>query len=452
VKICYLVNQYPKVSHTFIRREIAALEQQGVQVERVSIRRSGDQLVDEADLEELARTRVILDGGMRRLLWALLLCALTRPVRLAIALRLAARLGRRSERGRLRNFAYLGEACVLLRWLARSGARHVHAHFGTNPASVAMLCHALGGPQYSFTVHGPEEFDKPLMLGLRDKIERAAFVVAISSFGRGQLYRFCDHKHWPKIHVVRCGLDERFLRNRIVPLPAARRIVCVGRLSEQKGHLLLVEAAARLAAEHADFELRLVGDGELRAEIEALAAEYGIADRVHVTGWASSEQVLREIEDARLVVLASFAEGLPVVIMEALAVGRTVLTTSVAGIPELVSPDCGWLVATGSVDELTAGLRRALRASDADLERMGRRGQARVRRLHDAQAEAGKLHRLFRGQLGGELRLVEPLPHAEAGAVERDRRASAHHVVARANAGHRRTRQSQGWGPPHDSR
>jgi glycosyltransferase involved in cell wall biosynthesis len=452
VKICYLVNQYPKVSHTFIRREIAALERQGVQVERVSIRRSTDQLVDAADLAEQHRTRVILAGGMRRLLWALLLCALTRPLRFALALRLAARLGRRSERGRLRNFAYLGEACVLLRWLARSGTRHVHAHFGTNPASVAMLCHALGGPQYSFTAHGPEEFDKPLMLGLRDKIERAAFVVAISSFGRAQLYRFCDHKHWPKIHVVRCGLDERFLQNGIAPLPDARRIVCIGRLSEQKGHLLLIEAAARLAAEHVDFELRLVGDGELRAEIEALAVERGLAGRVHVTGWASSEQVLREIEDARLVVLASFAEGLPVVIMEALAVGRTVLTTAVAGIPELVSPDCGWLVASGSVDELTAGLRRALRASDADLERMGRRGQARVRRLHDAQTEAGKLHRLFRSQLRGELRLVERPGPAGTGVADSSDTARAHHVVARADAGHRRIRQSSGWGSSHDSR
>ena len=414
MKICYLVNQYPKVSHTFIRREIAALERQGVKVERVSIRRSGDELVDEADRAELERTRVILDVGMPGLISALALCALTRPLRFALALRLAAKLGRRSERGRLRNYAYLAEACVLLRWLASTKTRHVHAHFGTNPASVAMLCHALGGPQYSFTVHGPEEFDKPLMLGLRDKIERAAFVIAISSFGRGQLYRFCDHRHWPKIHVVRCGLDERFLRSALVPVPRERRIVCVGRLNEQKGHLLLVEAAARLAAEHVDFELRLVGDGELRPEIEALIEQHGLAGRVHITGWASSEQVRSEIENARLVVLASFAEGLPVVIMEALAVGRTVLTTSVAGIPELVSPDCGWLVATGSVDELTAGLRRALAATDADLERMGRRGQVRVRRLHDAQTEAGKLQRLFRSHTGGALRRVERIERLRA--------------------------------------
>jgi colanic acid/amylovoran biosynthesis glycosyltransferase len=407
MKICYLVNQYPKVSHTFIRREISALECQGVKVERVSLRRAADRLVDEADRQEQQRTRVILDGPVWRLPLALLLCMLLRPLRFARALRLTVRLGRRSERGLLRNVAYLAEACVLRRWLEADGCQHVHAHFGTNPAAVAMLCHALGGPQYSFTVHGPEEFDKPFMLSLRDKIERAAFVIAISSFGRGQLYRFCDHQHWPKIHVVRCGLDQRFLQSPLVPLPKSRRVVCVGRLSEQKGHLLLIEAAARLAAERVDFELSLVGDGELREEIEGLIAHYGLTGRVQITGWASSDQVRAEIQNARVLVLASFAEGLPVVIMEALAVGRTVLTTAVAGIPELVSPDCGWLIPAGSIDELTVGLRRALHARDADLERMGRRGQARVRRLHNAETEASKLARLFRRHTGVELRRVE---------------------------------------------
>jgi glycosyltransferase involved in cell wall biosynthesis len=434
MKICYLVNQYPKVSHTFIRREIAALERQGVSVTRVSIRRAEDELVDPDDRAELERTRVILDGGVAALLGALALSGLRSPVRFARALVAAARLGRRSERGRLRNFAYLAEAAVLLRWCKRGGCGHVHAHFGTNPATVAMLCHMLGGPPYSFTVHGPEEFDKPLMLGLREKIERAAFVIAISSFGRGQLYRFCDHRMWPKIHVVRCGLDERFLHRPFVPVPSKRRLVCVGRLNEQKGHLLLIEAAARLADEGVDFELRLVGDGELRGELEAVLRERGLGERVQITGWASSEQVRAEIEGARLVVLASFAEGLPVVIMEALASGRTVLSTAVAGIPELVSPDCGWLIPAGSVDDLVAGLRRALRTSDADLLRMGRRGHARVCRLHNAELEASKLAQLFRRHTGVERRRVERIARLRA-----QHAAAAHDVGTRAGAVHRRS-------------
>jgi glycosyltransferase involved in cell wall biosynthesis len=135
---------------------------------------------------------------------------------------------------------------------------------------------------------------------------------------------------------------------------------------------------------------------------------------VQITGWASSDQVREEIENARVVVLASFAEGLPVVIMEALAAGRTVLSTAVAGIPELVSPDCGWLIPAGSIDELTVGLRRALHASDVELERMGRRGQARVRRLHSADTEGSKLNRLFRRHTGADQRRAERLERMRA--------------------------------------
>ena len=179
MRVAYLVNQYPRVSHTFIRREIAALEGQGVEVERYSLRRDLGELVDEADVRELARTRVVLGVGVVRLLWALLAMCMAHPVRASRALAWACRIGLRSDRGVLRHIAYVAEACVLRGWLKASGTGHVHAHFGTNSAAVAMLCHMLGGPSYSFTVHGPEEFDKPLMLGLQDKIERSRFVVGI---------------------------------------------------------------------------------------------------------------------------------------------------------------------------------------------------------------------------------------------------------------------------------
>lgn len=408
MRVCYLINQYPKISHTFIRREIRALERQGVEITRYSIRRAEGQLVDADDQNEQARTRVIVEQGVPRLAGAMAWRATRNPVRFARALRLALRVGWHSERGVLRHVAYLAEACVLLRWLRQNRCDHLHAHFGTNSTSVAMLCRSLGGPSYSFTVHGPEEFDKPLMLGLRDKIDRAAFVVAISSYGRGQLYRHCEHAQWSKIHVVRCGLDAAFLEQKMPPLPQRPRIVCIGRLARAKGHFLLIEAARRLLAQGCDFELRLVGDGELRGELEDAIAQAGMQDRVHITGWASSEEVRAEIEAARLLVVASFAEGLPVVITEALAMGRTVLTTDVAGIPELVSEDCGWLIAAGSIDELYQGLRRALMASDQELERMGRTGQTRVRRLHNADKGAAQLRRLFETCVGKVTATIGP--------------------------------------------
>jgi glycosyltransferase involved in cell wall biosynthesis len=396
MRVAYLVNQYPKVSHTFIRREIRALEQQGVHVERFSIRPPESGLVDPEDLADVPRTRVILGVGIVGLFAALLGCFLSRPGRFFSALGLTLRIGWVSERGLGRNLAYLAEACVLVSWLSRSGVEHVHAHFGTNSTAVAMLCHALGGPAYSFTAHGPEEFDKPLSLCLRDKIERASFVVAISSYGRSQLYRHCGHRHWSKIHLIHCGIDAEFLDAKPEPLPDAPRLVSVGRLNEQKGQLLLVEALIRLKDEGVRFELVLVGDGEMRAEIETSIAGHGLSERIRITGWASSEVVKDEINRARALILPSFAEGLPVVIMEALALGRPVLSTYVAGIPELVvNGSSGWLVPAGSVDHLTAALKEVLSTPLDELRRLGTEGARRVRESHDVTLEAGRLAKLF---------------------------------------------------------
>ncbi|MEM7135843.1 MAG: glycosyltransferase [Myxococcota bacterium] len=397
MKVAYLTNQYPKVSHTFIRREIAAIEDRGFEVERFSIRPTPDQLVDPLDIAELDRTRVLLDRGFVRLILTAIGVAVSRPVRFNRALGLATRLGRRSERGLLNNIAYLVVACSVLREVQRSGCRHIHVHFGTNPTAVAMLCRVLGGPPYSFTVHGPEEFDKPWSISLPDKIERAAFVAAISSFGRSQLYRQCSHEHWSKIIVARCGVDRSYLDNDPVPLTDTNQFVCVGRLCEQKGQLLLVEAATRLRDLGEEFRLVLVGDGEMREEVDAAIAEAGLGDRVIVTGWASGDEVHRAIDESRALVLPSFAEGLPVVIMEALALGRPALTTYIAGIPELVEPGaCGWLVPAGSVDALVTTMVEALHTPLEELTRLGKEGRARVLARHDAATAVEPLAENFR--------------------------------------------------------
>lgn len=396
MKIAYLVNQYPKVSHSFIRREIAGIEAMGIEVKRFSIRSISSELVDEVDKLEQELTQVVLEIGKVGLLFALLRMAITRPVPFLSALWLMLQVGWHSERGLLRHFAYLAEACVLLGWFKDEEIAHVHAHFGTNSATVAMLCRVLGGPPYSFTVHGPEEFDKALEISLTEKINRAAFVVAVSSFGRSQLYRWCEHEQWSKIHIVHCGVDELFLKQPHVPIPDQPRLVCIGRLSEQKGHLLLVEAASQLAAEGKSFKLVFVGDGPLRPKIETLIAQYGLTDHIEITGWASSNDVQQQILASRAMVLPSFAEGLPVVIMEALALGRPVISTYVAGIPELVEPErCGWLVPPGSVEALTAAMQKAIELPVEKLEQMGRVGAERVALQHDAILEASILAALF---------------------------------------------------------
>lgn len=402
MKIAYLVNCYPKASHSFIRREIRALEELGIEVVRLSVRPPARDLVDPRDKDEAARTRVLLRRPVRPkdvlgLLGGMLAQACRAPRRFLRAFLGALRLGRRSDRGMLVNLVYLVEACELLRLARREGVRHVHAHFGTNPPAVCWLAHELGALPYSFTVHGPEEFDRPTALKLEQKIAGARFVATVSEFSRSQLYRWSPRSDWDKIHVVHCGVDELFLSAPATPITARPRLVCVGRLCEQKGQLLLVEAAARLVAEGEALELVLAGDGELRAPLEAAIARHGLAKVVRITGWVSNEEVRAEILAARALVLASFAEGLPVVLMEALALGRPVISTYVAGIPELVVPEhSGWLVPAGDVDALVAAMRAALRAAPAELEALGRSGAARVRAQHDSRAEASKLSALLR--------------------------------------------------------
>jgi len=396
-RVAYFINQYPGVSHSFIRREILALERQGVEVLRVALRGWDGKLVDEVDIKEQSLTRYILRGGLLPLLFATIWAFLLSPLRFLIALRLAIKMSFRADRSLPYHLTYLAEACRLLPWLKSFGAQHVHAHFGTNSAEVVMLARELGGPPYSFTVHGPEEFDKPKFIGLPEKIRRSSFVVAISSFGRSQLYRWVELQHWPKLKVVHCGLESAFYADHAEPLSPVPRLVCVGRLCEQKGQLLLVEAARILAQKQVRFELVLAGDGEMRDEVESLIGQYALGQNVRITGWLSGAQVREEILSSRGLVLPSFAEGLPVVIMEALALRRPVLTTYVAGIPELVQHgESGLLFPAGSVEKLAHAMERFLALPDEVVERMGAMGHQCVVERHSADNEATKLFALFR--------------------------------------------------------
>jgi len=259
-----------------------------------------------------------------------------------------------------------------------------------------MQMRVLGGPPFSFTVHGPEEFLAPL--GLEDKVRRSAFVVAISSFGRSQLYLRTVAALWPKIHVVHCGLEPSFHSGDTSTEVSDSRLVCVGRLCEAKGQLLLVDAVAQLKQRGVHIDLVLAGDGPMRAEIEKMVSEFGLQDRVRITGWISGDRVREEILAARAMVLPSFAEGLPVVIMEAFALRRPVITTYIAGIPELVKAgENGWLIPAGSIGALTAAVEDCLSRSTDDIQRMGDAGRLIVIERHSIDSEAGKLANHIRG-------------------------------------------------------
>jgi glycosyltransferase involved in cell wall biosynthesis len=274
----------------------------------------------------------------------------------------------------------------------------VHAHFGTNACTVAALLRALGGPPYSFVVHGPEEFERPL--GLERKRAGAAFVVAASEHCRRELAGATRGASATPIHVVHCGVGSGFLAAPASEAPAAARLVCVGRLVARKGQALLLDALAKLRSEGIACTLVFVGDGPLRGALEARCAELGLREAVRFHGWASEDEVLRDIVAARALVLPSFAEGLPVVLMEALALGRPVVCTDIAGHAELVENGVsGWLIPAGSLDALCVALREVLRLSPVELSRRGAAGRARVASGFDAQREAARLATLLRASV-----------------------------------------------------
>lgn len=393
LRIAYFINEYPKISHSFIRREILALERQGFEILRISLHGWDTPLTDEEDKKEREQTLYVLKNGLLSLLFAMLRSLVKRPRRFFIALKLVVQVGWRADRPLPYHLAYLAEACHILPWLHSFGATHMHAHFGTNSAEVAMLTHALGGPTYSFTVHGQDEL---LSAGIREKVNQAEFVAAISSFGRSLLYHRTDYTQWPKVRLVHCGLEKAFYDHAPVTMPIEPRLVCVGRLCAEKGQLLLIEAANRLFAKGISFKLVLAGDGDMRPDVEKLIAGYKLSDQIRITGWISSSQVRQEILAARAMVLPSFTEGLPVVIMEAMALRRPVLSTFVGGIPELVLPaETGWLFPAGSIDELAAAMENCLAQPHNVLERMGNAGYLRVLERHDIDIEARKLALLF---------------------------------------------------------
>lgn len=398
MRIAYLVNQYPKTSHSFIRREIEALERMGHEIVRYTLRPTSEPLVDPRDEAERARTRAVVAAPYLSKAVTGVKEALRAPGRTCAAARLALRCGLSSDRGLAYHIAYLGEALILAAWLRDERVQHLHVHFGTNSATVAMLAGRISGIPWSFTVHGPEEFDRPFGIALAEKLRAAGFAVAISSFGRSQLLRWLDGRQWNKVKVVHCGIDKAFADGTNEPLPQAPRLLCIGRLCEQKGQLLLVEAARKLKARGVTFELVFAGDGPMRSEIEAAVRDAALGAQVRITGWLSGAEVRRELQQCRVMVLPSFAEGLPVVIMEAMAVERPVVTTAIAGIPELViDGDTGFLVPAGDVEALAQKLETVLAMPEHALQAITARARRRVMDRHDADTEAAKLAALFRG-------------------------------------------------------
>jgi len=403
----YLVSQYPAANHTFILREILELRRLGFEIRVASIR-AADRPFEKLSADEQCEQRSTfyvkpLGGG--GITGANLRVFFARPVAYLRALSYAVRLAKWNARTVIFNLIYFAEAAVVVGWMRREKLSHVHMHF---TSTVGLFAQRFTPMHASATIHGPAEFNDPRSFYLAEKICAFQLLVAISEFGRNQLMRFSDSGQWAKFRVVRLGVDLALYAPRSFrPRPAACEILFVGRLAPVKAGHVLIAAASRLVCQGRDIRLRLVGDGPCRAELERMAHERGVQAHVVFEGWQNADRVRTLYQQADLFCLPSLAEGIPVVLMEAMAMEIPCVATRVMGVPELIRDQVdGLLIAPGSEEELAAALERLL--DDPELRlRVGKSARQRVLRDYDLHRNAQQLAEVFREF---EVEVSRPVP------------------------------------------
>ncbi len=410
--IAYLVGRYPAVSHAFILREVTELRRRGLDVRTISIHSAAEaELLSEADRREHASTFAVLPTSVRRLLAAHLAALARAPAAYLRTLALALRTSPPGARNRLWRLFYFAEAMIVQRHCGATGVTHLHAQFADSATDVAMLVAHYermrrGRLTWSLAVHGPVEFYNVEQYALSEKLARARFAVAISDFGRSQLMTLAARERWSHLHVVHCGVDPD------VYAPPAQRparaggapttILTVGRLVAKKGLPILLEALRELRGRGLSVRLVVVGDGPARADFEAAAQLLGVADCVEFAGAVGQDEIRAHYATADLFCLPSFAEGIPVVLMEAMAMELPVLSTTIMGIPELIADGVhGRLVPPGRADRLAEALAWLIAASPRERAAMGRAGRERVAAEFDVRAAARQLQEVFEHELTG---------------------------------------------------
>lgn len=401
--VVYVTTHYPRVALTFILLEIRELERIGMRVTPVAINTTDEsELISQALSDEHQRTTYLKALGPIRLGRATARVLLRHPVRMMALLRVAVSSSRLDLPVLARRLVHLAYAAAMVEAVGTAEARHFHAHFGQAPATVAWFAAEIAGfstgvPRtWSFTIHGFHDFADEKVSRLDLKARSARFVCCVSDFTRAQLCRVTEPDLWDRYHVVRCGIDLDAFPYRPPSQAAGRvRVVMVARLSPEKGHLVLLSALRELRDRQVDVELEVIGGGPSAALIQSTADDLGLADRVTLSGELGSEVVSDHLADADIFCLPSFAEGIPVAIMEAMAIGLPVVTTYVGGVPELaINGETALVVPASNARELAGAIEQL--ATQPELrERLARNGRQRVCELHDSRRNAQQLHQLF---------------------------------------------------------
>lgn len=395
-RLAYLASEYPAISHTFIFREIQSIRANGLEVLTASIRKPANlDRMTAPEQDEAIQTLYIKTSSLGQVLRAHASICLRSPGGYLNMVRKALRLGRLSFRSQSKAVAYFLEAGILLDWMHRHGLEHVHIHFANPAASVALIASFFGRVSFSLSVHGPDIFYNIQLNALKAKIENSLFVRAISHFCTSQLYSLVDRSHWDTIHIIRCGVDPDQYRPGKQTANSNPCVLCVGRLVPVKGQHLLLKASADLHAAGIEHRLILVGDGPDRKSLQEEAVRLGIERSTLFTGAIGQDEVHSYYDQADLFVLPSFAEGVPVVLMEAMAKEIACISSGITGIPELIEHGQeGFLCAAGDVHGLGEAMSALLQDRDLRIM-MGQKGRQKVQALYDLQVNCQKMAELF---------------------------------------------------------
>lgn len=396
-KLGYLCSEYPAISHTFISREIEILEKEGFEIVTASINKTKNlEKMEEKDIERAGKTYFIKNDKKLNIVMTLLKYKLLFPVKY---LRLISETYKISYKNGVKSLkksiGYFIEAILLDNWAKKEGINHIHVHFGNPAATVALLAEKLGTIEFSMSIHGPDEFYNVEANNLEEKIKRAKFVRCISYFSQSQLMRLSQPENWSKFHIVRCGLRADEFKA-VEKKSIGSNILCVGRLCPSKGQTILLEAVKLMKERGKKFKLTLIGGGENLELIKRKVEEYKLSNEVVVTGPVGHDRVREELANTDVFVLPSFAEGIPVALMEAMAMKIPVITTCITGVPELIENRVdGFLTEPSNINQL-ADIVTAVIDNYSSLGELRNRAAEKVKSKYDVEKNTKELANIFK--------------------------------------------------------
>jgi len=400
-RIAYLVSKYPDFSHTFILREVLALRQRGLEIEVASINDApAPEKLTQVEREEVARTFYVKRSGAEGVLRAAWWMLSHNPTGLLRGLAYAFKLGHEDPFRTARCLFYYLEALLLAKWMHERSITHLHVHFATPAATVGLILTHVAPVTFSMTVHGPDEFYDVSTYFLTEKIEAAKFIVCISYFAQSQLMKLTPGRNWHKFDIARLGVDtSQFSPRPFRASPAPFQILCVGRLVSAKGQRILIQAVELLLKAGHNLQLQLVGDGPDRIDLENLVTLRGLSEAVSFAGTVNQENIKAFYQNADAFAIASFAEGIPVVLMEAMAMEIPCVATRITGIPELIEDGVdGLLVSPSDTKGMAAAIERLILSSELR-ESLGKAGRQRVQREYELTTSADRLSSVFAARL-----------------------------------------------------